>query len=111
MTMQEKIAKFISDNFKTVVMVVTFFVGIYIQHQTNTMQIQRMQKEIVRIDSRLDAQYSKLDAMKLDKSAFEATIRQFSTMSSDIRDIRITLESLMANQAINNNNRRYDKKE
>lgn len=109
--MQEKISKFIGENLKTVTMIVTFLIGLYIQNQSNTMQIEKMQREIARLDSRLDAQYSKLDVMKLDKSVFEATIRQFSTMSNDIRDIRITLETIMSNGAIDHRRSAYDKKE
>lgn len=109
--MQEKISKFIGENLKTVTMIVTFLIGLYIQNQSNTMQIEKMQREIARLDSRLDVQYSKLDVMKLDKSVFEATIRQFSTMSGDIRDIRITLETLMSNGAIDHRRSVYDKKE
>lgn len=101
--MADKTANFITQNFKLIVTIATFFVGLYIQHRANTMEIERLQREVARIDGRLDAQYSRLDNVKLDKSVFEATIQQFSTMSNDIRDIRITLEDMMANGHYNSN--------
>ena len=106
MTMADKTANFITQNFKLIVTVATFLVGLYVQHKANTMEIERLQREIARIDGRLDAQYSKLDDVKLDKTVFEATIQQFSTMSYDIRDIRLTLEDMMANGHYSNNRAR-----
>ena len=106
MTMADKTANFITQNFKLIVTVATFLVGLYIQHKANTMEIERLQREIARIDGRLDAQYSRLDDVKLDKTVFEATIQQFSTMSNDIRDIRLTLEDMMANGHYNRNRAR-----
>lgn len=106
MTMVDKTANFITQNFKLIVTIATFLVGLYIQHQANTMEIDRLQREIARIDGRLDAQYSRLDDVKLDKTVFEATIQQFSTMSNDIRDIRLTLEDMMANGHYNSNRAR-----
>lgn len=108
MTMADKTASFITQNFKLIVTITTFLVGLYIQHQANTMEIERLQREIARIDGRLDAQYSRLDDVKLDKTVFEATIQQFSTMSNDIRDIRLTLEDMMANGHYNSNRARQN---
>ena len=101
--MADKTANFITQNLKLIVTIATFFVGLYVQHRANTMEIERLQREVARIDGRLDAQYSRLDNVKLDKSVFEATIQQFSTMSNDIRDIRMTLEDMMANGHYNSN--------
>jgi len=95
--MADKTVNFITQNFKLMVTIATFLVGLYIQHRANTEKIEQLQREISRIDGRLDSQYSKLDEIKLDKSVFEATIKQFSQMSGDIRDIRLTLEDMMAN--------------
>lgn len=106
MTMADKTANFITQNLKLIVTIATFLVGLYIQHQANTMEIERLQREIARIDGRLDAQYSRLDDVKLDKTVFEATIQQFSTMSNDIRDIRLTLEDMMTNGHYNSNRAR-----
>ena len=95
--MAERTVTFIAQNFKLIITITTFLVGLYIQHRANTEKIEQLQREISRIDGRLDSQYSKLDEIKLDKSVFEATIKQFSQMSGDIRDIRMTLEDMMTN--------------
>ena len=108
MTMADKTANFITQNLKLIVTIATFLVGLYIQHRANTMEIERLQREVARIDGRLDAQYSRLDNVKLDKSVFEATIQQFSTMSNDIRDIRMSLEDMMANDHYNSNHARQN---
>ena len=71
------------------------------------MEIEQLRREISRIDGRLDSQYLKLDEIKLDKSVFEATVKQFSQMSNDIRDIRLTLEDMMANGHYSPNRSRH----
>jgi len=87
-----KAQTFIAQNFKSIAIVFGFLIGLYIQHQSNISKIERLEQEIARLDGRLDTQYSKLDNMKLDKSVFEATVKQLATMSEDIREIRRSLE-------------------
>ncbi len=89
--MPDKTAEFIAHNFKLIVTIMTFCIGLYIQHQANTAAIDRLQSEIARMNGRIDTQYQKLDAIKLDKSVFEATMVQIQTMSDDIREIRVAL--------------------
>lgn len=74
-------------------MCVAFAVGLYMQHQANNMKIEQLQSQLVAINARLEQQYTKLDNVKLDKAVFEATMRQFSEMSTDIRSIREQLEA------------------
>lgn len=47
----------------------------------------------------MDQQYQKIDAIKLDKSVFEATVKQFSTMSDDIREIRNDLKEVLKDKS------------
>lgn len=105
--MADKTVNFITQNFKLIVTIATFLIGLYIQHRANTMEIEQLRREISRIDGRLDSQYLKLDEIKLDKSVFEATVKQFSQMSNDIRDIRLTLEDMMANGHYSPNRSRH----
>lgn len=86
------IGMFLMDNLRTIAVCVTFLGGLYLQHQANTMKIEQLQNEVAQVNQRLDQQYAKLDQMKLDKAVFEATMRQFSEMSADIRSIRERLE-------------------
>ncbi len=92
------VGEFFINNARTIVTCVAFVGGLYLQHQANTMKIEQLEEEIVKANQRLDQQYSKLDNMKLDKAVFEATMRQFSEMSTDIRSIRERLENMMDKQ-------------
>lgn len=96
MELDNKTSSFIGDfmvnNAKSIVMCVAFIVGLYIQHQANCMKIEQLEAQLATINAKLEQQYTKLDNVKLDKSVFEATMRQFSEMSTDIRSIREQLE-------------------
>lgn len=89
------IGEFLTNNIKTIVTCIAFIGGLYLQHQANTMKIEQLELEITKANQRLDQQYAKLDNVKLDKAVFEATMRQFSEMSTDIRQIRERLENMM----------------
>ena len=88
----DKTQEFIATNFKNIIVVASFLIGLYIQHQVNTNRIEALQAEITRLDSKLEGQYGRLDYIKLDKSVFEATVKQLSSMAQDIREIRNNLE-------------------
>lgn len=91
----DKTTQFIVDNYKSIVVVVSFMIGLYIQHVANTAEIEALHKENIEINQRLNMQYEKLDAMKLDKSVYEAQMKQIYDMSDDIREIRRSVENLM----------------
>lgn len=59
------------------------------------MKIEQLEREVASVKAQVDAQYVKLDNMKLDKEVFEATMRQFADMSTDIRQIRDRLEDVL----------------
>lgn len=66
------------------------------------MRIDQMEKEIAQIKVQIDDQYVKLDNMKLDKAVFEATMRSFADMSTDIRQIRDRLEDILGDHQRHN---------
>ena len=76
-----------------------FLVGLYVQHEMNTKRIEELEIQYKQIDVRMDQQYQKIDAIKLDKSVFEATVKQFSSMSDDIREIRNDLKEVLKEKA------------
>lgn len=94
MTM-DKTATFIAQNFKTIASCVGFVLAFYVQYQVNMLRVTQLENEIVKMRAQLDTQYQKLDAIKLDKSVFEATTKQWASMSQDIREIRNTLEDVL----------------
>lgn len=89
------IGDFIVNNLKSIVACVIFVCGLYIQYQASMMKIEQLEKEVATVKTQVDAQYIKLDNMKLDKAVFEATMKQFVDMSADIRQIRDRLEDMM----------------
>lgn len=89
------IGDFVVRYFKTIVTCIVFLFGFYFQYQMSMMKIDRMEEEIAQIQVQMDAHFVKLDNMKLDKVVFEATMRQFSEMSADIRQIRDRLEDVL----------------
>lgn len=86
---------FILKNTKTIVSCVIFMCGLYVQYQASMMKIAQLEKEMSQIKTQINDQYMKLDNMKLDKAVFEATMKQFADMSTDIRQIRDRLEDMM----------------
>lgn len=89
------VGDFIINNAKSIFTFIIFVCGLYIQYQASMMRIDQMEKEIVQIKSQVDDQYVKLDNMKLDKAVFEATMKSFADMSTDIRQIRDRLEDIL----------------
>lgn len=91
--------KFFIDNAKMITGIFIFLVGLYVQHEMNTQRIDELEVQYKQIDSRMDQQYQKIDVIKLDKSVFEATVKQFSTMSDDIREIRNDLKEVLKDKS------------
>lgn len=98
------VGEFIVSNTKTIVTFIVFVCGLYIQYEASMLKIDHMEKEITQLKSKVDDQYVKLDNMKLDKAVFEATMRQFADMSTDIRQIRDRLEDMLGDQGRNTAN-------
>ena len=89
------IGDFIVNNIKTIVACICFVVTLYVQHQQNMAKINRLEDQLAITNAKLEAQYVKLDDMKLDKAVFEATMKQFTEMSVDIREIRDRMEDIL----------------
>ena len=96
------IGDFVVNNVKTIFTCIVFLCGLYIQHQASMMKISQIEKEIVQIKAQVNDQYVKLDNMKLDKAVFEATMKQFTDMSADIRQIRDRLEDILGDHERHN---------
>lgn len=96
------IGDFIINNAKSIFTFIIFVCGLYIQYQASMMRIDNMEKEIAQIKVQIDDQYVKLDNMKLDKAVFEATMRSFIDMSTDIRQIRDRLENILGDHQRHN---------
>ena len=91
------IADFIINNVKTILACVCFIVTLYVQHQQNSAKIAQLETQLSLTNTKLEAQYLKLDDAKLDKAVFEATMKQITEMSVDIRQIRDRMEDILGN--------------
>lgn len=89
------ISDFITNNVKTIVACICFVVTLYVQHQQNMSKIAQLENQLALTNAKLEAQYVKLDDAKLDKAVFEATMKQISELSVDIREIRDRMEDIL----------------
>lgn len=91
----ESVYTFVSDNIKMVSTIAVFGVGMYVQHEVNNRRIADLEQRCELLDRKLDAQYKKIDEIKLDKNVFEYTVKQIADMSTDIREIRADLKEVL----------------
>lgn len=94
----ENLKEFILRNFKMLSIVLSFIVTIYIQHVSNIARINELTVRCNNIELRIKDQYEKIDAIKLDKAVFEATMTQLSIMQSDLREMRGDIRELLMMQ-------------
>lgn len=94
----EPFKDFILRNFKMLSIVLSFIVTIYVQHVGNITRINELTVRCNNIELRIEDQYEKIDAIKLDKAVFEATMTQLSLMQSDLREMRGDIRELLMMQ-------------
>lgn len=92
-----KFQKFVEDNLKIIITVLAFFVTMYVQHTNNTARIAELQSKCVDLETRIANQYDRINAIKLDKAVFEATMAQFSSIQYDLREMRDDIKELLKN--------------
>lgn len=90
--------EFISSNFRIIFVVISFMITIYIQHATNTTQIAVLTKKCSVLENKIEDQYDRIDAIKLDKAVFEATMTQFGSIQNDLREMRTDIKELLKTQ-------------
>ena len=90
--------EFVLTNFKTLVLVVSFIVTMYVQHVGNTSHIEELQHKCTSLEEKIEDQYKKIDAIKLDKAVFEANMSQFSSIQTDLREMRNDIKELLKNK-------------
>ncbi|MDL2320200.1 hypothetical protein LJC45_03605 [Alistipes sp. OttesenSCG-928-B03] len=92
------IKEFVSQNLKILVTVGAFLVTMYLQHVNNTNQITQLQDKCLSLEVKIADQYDRIDAIKLDKAVFEATMNQFVSIQTDLREMRADIKELLKNQ-------------
>lgn len=90
-----QLKEFVLNNFKTLAIVLSFAVTMYVQHVTNIQRINELTLRCSSLEIKIEDQYQKIDAIKLDKAVFEATMTQFTSMRSDLREMRTDIKELL----------------
>ena len=96
----EQLKEFVLNHFKVITVVLTFVLTMYIQHLNNTREIEDLINKCELLDAKIAAQYERIDAIKLDKAVFEATITQFTSIQNDLHEIREDLRALLEHNAV-----------
>ena len=82
----EQFKEFVIKYFKIIVVVLSFSLTLYIQHINNTAQIAKLETKCAGMETEIKNQYDRINAMKLDKSVFEAnSIRYRTTCTKFVR--------------------------
>lgn len=76
----------------------SFIVTMYVQHVNNTTRVNELMARCDNLEHKIEDQYKRIDAIKLDKTVFEATMTQFSSIQSDLREMRADIKELLKNQ-------------
>lgn len=90
-----QLREFVLNNFKTLTIVLSFAVTMYVQHVTNIQKINELTIRCSALELKIEDQYKKIDAIKLDKAVFEATMTQFTSMRSDLKEMRTDIKELL----------------
>ena len=93
-----QVKEFILSNFRTLVLIAGFVVTMYVQHTDNTARIEELNTKCVSLELKIQDQYDRIDAIKLDKAVFEATLNQFVAIQTDIREMRTDIKELLKNK-------------
>lgn len=86
---------FITNNLRVLVVIVSFVITFYVQHVSNTEQITALNAKCAALEAKIADQYDRIDAIKLDKAVFEATMTQFVSIQTDLREMRSDIKELL----------------
>lgn len=86
---------FVTNNLRVLIVIVSFAITIYMQHVNNTAQITALNNKCIALEAKIADQYDRIDAIKLDKAVFEATMTQFVSIQTDLREMRADIKSLL----------------
>ena len=86
---------FFAVNYRSLFVIFSFIITIYVQHITNTSRIAELTDRCSTLEIKIGDQYEKIDAIKLDKALFEATMTQFVSIQADLREMRGDIKELL----------------
>lgn len=97
----EQLKNFAARHIRMIAVVLSFVLTLYIQHVNNTRQIAELRIKCNDLDARIKDQYERIDAIKLDKAVFEATMTQLTSVQNDLHEIRADIRELLKCQTRN----------
>lgn len=89
---------FVTNNLRALFVIVSFIITMYIQHINNTANITELTTKCKALELKIADQYDRIDAIKLDKAVFEATMNQFVSIQTDLREMRSDIKELLKSQ-------------
>lgn len=93
-----QVKEFIENNFRSLIIITSFVVTMYVQHVNNTSRIVELSNRCITLEVKIEDQYDKIDAIKLDKVVYETTMQQFTSMQTDLREMRSDIKELLKNK-------------
>lgn len=93
-----QVKEFIENNFRSLIIITSFIVTMYVQHINNTSRIVELSNRCITLEVKIEDQYDKIDAIKLDKVVYETTMQQFTSMQTDLREMRSDIKELLKNK-------------
>nr|DAU78269.1 MAG TPA: hypothetical protein [Caudoviricetes sp.] len=93
-----QVKDFIENNFRSLIIITSFIVTMYVQHVNNTSRIVELSNRCITLEVKIEDQYDKIDAIKLDKVVYETTMQQFTSMQTDLREMRSDIKELLKNK-------------
>ena len=86
---------FFADNYRSLLVIFSFIITFYVQHITITSRIAELTERCATLEVKIEDQYDKINAIKLDKAVFEATMTQFVSIQTDLREMRGDIKELL----------------
>ena len=93
-----QVKEFIENNVRSLIIITSFIVTMYVQHVNNTSRIVELSNRCITLEVKIEDQYDKIDAIKLDKVVYETTMQQFTSMQTDLREMRSDIKELLKNK-------------
>jgi hypothetical protein len=90
-----QIKELVQNNLKAIIMIVSFIATLYVQHTANTSKITELESRCGNLAFKIQEQYDRIDAIKLDKAVFEANMAQFVSIQTDLREMRSDIKELL----------------
>lgn len=93
--MTKNFKEFVTNNFRSLTVILSFIVTMYVQHVNNTAHIHTLEQKCNKLEVKIQDQYERIDAIKLDKAVFEVTMTQFTSIQTDLREMRNDIKELL----------------